>query len=56
MRMLITIEFADAGKKSGSHRILTIGRGLEEVQSGDGSILPWGDSRRPFCMNYRESI
>lgn len=33
--MFITVEFADAGTKSGSHRILTIGRGLEEMQSGD---------------------
>ncbi len=35
MRMLITVEFADAGTKSGAHRILTIGRGLEEMQSGN---------------------
>jgi len=35
MRMLITVEFADAGAKSGAHRILTIGRGLEEMQSGN---------------------
>jgi hypothetical protein len=35
MRMLVTVEFADAGRKSGSHGILTIGRGLEEMQSGD---------------------
>jgi hypothetical protein len=33
--MLITVEFADAGTKSGSQRILTIGRGPEGMQSGD---------------------
>jgi hypothetical protein len=35
MRMLVTVEFADAGTKSGLRGILTIGRGLEEMQSGD---------------------
>ena len=35
MRMLITVEFADAGPKSGAHRILTISRRLEEMQSGN---------------------
>ncbi len=33
--MLITVEFADTGRKSGAHRILTIGRGLQEMQSGN---------------------
>ena len=35
MRMLIAVEFADAGPKSGAHRILTIGRRLEEMESGN---------------------
>jgi hypothetical protein len=29
MRMLVSVEFADAGTKSGTHRILIIGRGSE---------------------------
>jgi hypothetical protein len=35
MRMLVTVEFADAGTKSGSHRVLTIGRGMQDRQPGD---------------------
>src|SRR5277367_619284 len=35
MRMLVTVEFADAGTKSGSHGILIIGRDLEKKQPGD---------------------
>jgi hypothetical protein len=35
MRMLVTLEFADAGTKSGSHRVLIIGRGSEDPQTGD---------------------
>lgn len=35
MKMLVTVEFTDAGTKSGSHRIVTIGRGLGEMQSGN---------------------
>jgi hypothetical protein len=30
MRMRVTLEFADAGTKSGSHRVLIIGRGAED--------------------------
>jgi len=33
--MLVTIEFADAGGKSGSHGVLIIGRTTEELQPGD---------------------
>jgi hypothetical protein len=33
--MLITVEFGDAGKKSGSHRVLIIGRGRQDRQPGD---------------------
>jgi hypothetical protein len=35
MRMLVTLEFADAGTKSGTHRVLIIGRGAEDHQAGD---------------------
>ena len=35
MRMLVTLEFADAGTKSGSHRVLIIGRGTADLQAGD---------------------
>jgi hypothetical protein len=35
MRMLVTLEFADAGGKSGSHSVLIIGRGSKDLQSGD---------------------
>jgi len=35
MRMLVTLEFADAGTKSGAHRVLIIGRGAEDQQAGD---------------------
>ncbi len=28
MRMLVTLEFADAGSKSGTHRVLMMGRGI----------------------------
>jgi hypothetical protein len=35
MRMLVTLEFADAGGKSGSHSILIIGRGTDDLQAGD---------------------
>ena len=35
MRMLVTVEFADAGKRSGSHRVLIIGRGMQDRQPGD---------------------
>ena len=33
--MLVTLEFADAGTKSGAHRVLIIGRGAEDLQAGD---------------------
>jgi hypothetical protein len=33
--MLVSVEFADAGTKSGTHQILIIGRGSEERQTGD---------------------
>jgi len=33
--MLVTVEFADAGTKSGSHRVLIIGRGMQDRQPGD---------------------
>ncbi len=33
--MLVTLEFADAGGKSGSHGVLIIGRTTEELQPGD---------------------
>jgi hypothetical protein len=33
--MLVTVEFADAGTKSGTHRVLVIGRGAEDQQAGD---------------------
>jgi hypothetical protein len=35
MRMLVTVEFADAGTKSGSHRVLIIGRRTGGRQLGD---------------------
>jgi hypothetical protein len=35
MRMLVTLEFADAGSKSGTHRVLMMGRGTENLQAGD---------------------
>ncbi len=35
MRMLVTLEFADAGAKSGQHRVLIIGRNGSAVAHGD---------------------
>src|ERR1039457_2803012 len=35
MRMLVTLEFADAGTKSGTHRVLIIGRAADNLQAGD---------------------
>src|SRR3981189_3403816 len=35
MRMLVSVEFADAGTKSGTHRVLIIGRGSEGLEAGD---------------------
>jgi hypothetical protein len=35
MRMLVTVEFADAGTKSGAHRVLIIGRGMQDRQPGN---------------------
>ena len=35
MRMLVSVEFADAGTKSGAHRVLIIGRGPESRAAGD---------------------
>jgi hypothetical protein len=35
MRMLVTVEFADAGAKSGHHRVLIIGRNGSAVVHGD---------------------
>ena len=35
MRMLVTLEFADAGGRSGSHSLLIIGRGAKDLQAGD---------------------
>jgi len=35
MRMLVTLEFADAGGRSGSHGLLIIGRGAKDLQAGD---------------------
>jgi len=33
--MLVSVEFADAGTKSGAHRVLIIGRGPESRAAGD---------------------
>jgi hypothetical protein len=33
--MLVSVEFADAGTKSGTHRVLIIGRGSERLEAGD---------------------
>jgi hypothetical protein len=33
--MLVSIELADAGTKSGTHRVLIIGRGSEGPEAGD---------------------
>jgi hypothetical protein len=38
MRMLVSVEFADAGTKSGTHRVLIIGRGSEGLVAGDISL------------------
>src|SRR5216684_6556087 len=35
MRMLVTLEFAEAGTKSGTHRVLIMGRGTDDLQAGD---------------------
>jgi hypothetical protein len=35
MRMLVSVEFPDAGAKSGTHRVLIIGRGTERPEAGD---------------------
>jgi hypothetical protein len=35
MRMLVSVEFADAGMKSGTHRVPIIGRDTERPESGD---------------------
>jgi hypothetical protein len=35
MAMLVSVEFADAGTKSGTHRVLIIGRGSEGPAPGD---------------------
>jgi hypothetical protein len=35
MRMLVSVEFADAGTKSGTHRVLIIGRAAEGPEAGD---------------------
>jgi hypothetical protein len=35
MRMLVSVEFADAGTKSGTHRVLVIGRGSDSLRAGD---------------------
>jgi len=33
--MLVSVEFADVGTKSGTHRVLIIGRGSEDLEAGD---------------------
>jgi hypothetical protein len=43
--MLVTLEFADAGGKSGSHSVLVIGRGAEDLRSD--FILDRGVHRKP---------
>jgi hypothetical protein len=35
MRMLVTLEFVDAGTKSGTHSVLIIGRDTDNLQAGD---------------------
>src|SRR5271168_906166 len=35
MRMLVSVEFADAGTKSGKHGVLIIGRDLDGLAEGD---------------------
>jgi hypothetical protein len=35
MRMLVTLEFADAGSRSGTHRVRMMGRGTDNLQAGD---------------------
>jgi hypothetical protein len=35
MRMLVSVEFADAGTKSGTHHVPIIGRGSEGLEAGD---------------------
>jgi len=33
--MLVTLEFADAGTKSGTYRVLIIGRDTDNIKTGD---------------------
>jgi hypothetical protein len=35
MRMLVTLEFADPGSNSGTHRVLMMGRSTDNLQAGD---------------------
>ena len=35
MRMLVTVEFADAGAKTGNHRVLVVGLYGDAISHGD---------------------
>jgi hypothetical protein len=35
MGMVVSVEFTDAGTKSGTHRVLIVGRGSEGLEAGD---------------------
>jgi hypothetical protein len=47
MRMLVTLEFADAGGRSGSHSLLIIGRGAKDLQAGERIGVGLGRDRAP---------
>jgi hypothetical protein len=49
MRMLVTLEFAYAGAKSGTHCVLIVGRGVKTPQAGG-----WKSTR--MSLQYAERI
>jgi len=49
MRMLVTLEFTDAGTKSGTHCVLIVGRGVKTPQAGG-----WKPTR--MSLRYAEEF
>jgi hypothetical protein len=42
MRMLVSVEVADAGTKSGTHHVLIIGPTMTDVEAGLEKVVPGG--------------
>ena len=54
MPRLVSVEFADAGTKTGTHRVLVVGGCSDATAAGDIGISLEGKPRR-FCGRCRDA-